>query len=159
MGMTQKNFKELLEFGEEGEHEVADFLINRGVKILPLYQFTPDTTPYIFSKDEKIISPDLICFSDTAFMVEVKTKNQWVEFRGVIETGIDKRLFLQYKKIQELTKIDFYVFFNHKTNEPTGFYFCKLDDYTREWDGIVKGKRVSKEMMFYNIDVLKKIST
>lgn len=153
----QANFKKSLQFGEEGEHEVAKFLIDRGVTVLPLYQFNSDQAPVLLSMNEQIISPDLICFKREAFMVEVKTKNQWVSYKGRVETGLNKRHFDHYKKIQQMTKKNVYVFFNHKTEQPTGFYFAPLNKWTRFWDGIVNGVKVHPEMIFYNINTLKKL--
>ena len=157
MEQKLKNFKDLLAFGEEGEHEVANYLINKGVTVLPLYQFTPTEAPCFFSYNNRTIAPDLICFKEDAFLVEVKTKNQWVVYNEIVETGLDKRLYEEYKKIQEITKKIVYVFFNHKQNEPLGIYYTKLDNYSRIWDGMVKGTKKYNEMVFYNIENLIKL--
>jgi hypothetical protein len=157
MESNRISFKEQLAFGEEGEHEVASYLISRGVTILPLYQFENNTAPLLYHIRGKIISPDLICFGRESFMVEVKTKNQWVKFNGIVETGLNQKHFNHYSDIQVATGNIVYVFFNHKTEKPTGFYFCKLNDYTRVWDGRVNGKLVYDEMVFYNINILKKL--
>lgn len=154
----QKSFRQKLKFGEEGEHEVAEILINRGVTVLPLYQFDNNKAPVLFSLNKQIISPDLICFNEDSFMVEVKTKNQWVSYNGRVETGLNQKHFNHYKEIQETTNKEVFVFFNHKTEDPIGFYFCRLNDFTRIWDGTVDGKKVYDEMVFYNIDILKKIN-
>lgn len=153
----QKSFKSQLAFGEEGEHEIADLLIGRGVTILPLYQFTNDSAPVFFSKNSNIISPDLICFKDDCFMVEVKTKNQWVSYNGLVETGLNRRHYEHYQKIQKATKKEFWVFFNHKKQEPVGVFFCRLNDVTRFWDGIVNNIKIHPEMAFYRKEVLKKL--
>lgn len=158
MEQKQINFKERLAFGEEGEHEAAEFLINKGVNVLPLYQFQNDHAPYILSINDKVVSPDLICFKNDCFMVEVKTKNQWVFFKGVTETGIDQRLFNHYNTIRIFTGKKVFVMFNHKTKEPLGFYIVDLMKFTRAWDGKVKNKKVHSEMVFYNINVLNKLT-
>jgi hypothetical protein len=157
METTQKSFEQKLAFGQEGEHEVAEFLLKRGVKIMPLYQFTPDHAPFIFSDTQKIISPDLFCFSKCVFMVEVKTKNQWIKYKGVVETGINKRHFDHYTEVEKMTGLEIFLFFNHKEKEPTGIYYCRLGDFTRQWDGKVNGKKVHDEMVFYNYKTLTKI--
>ncbi|WP_445202058.1 hypothetical protein [Tenuifilum sp.] len=157
MEQKQENFKEKLEFGQDGEHEVALVLLDMGVSVLPLYQFDSDHAPYILGAGKRLISPDLFCFGNKSFMVEVKTKNQWVEFRGVVETGIEQKHYNHYKQVQEMTGLDVFLFFNHKEKQPIGLYFCKLDEYTRVWDGSAKGKQVHPPMVFYNIEVLKKV--
>ena len=153
----QASFKEQLSFGEEGEHEVAQWLITKGVSVLPLYQFNPENTPCIYHMQGKTTSPDLVCFKNDSFMVEVKTKNQWVRFGDRIETGLNLKHYKHYEKIELLTNKKVYVFFNHKVERPTGFYFVPLKAYTREWDGKVNGNVVYDKMIFYNINVLKKL--
>ena len=150
-------FEKLLAFGEEGEHEVAKELIKRGASVMPLYQFKNSHAPYILTLEKQVTSPDLICFSKKAFMVEVKTKNQWVSYKGLVETGLDFRLFKQYERVKNSTNYDVFVFFNHKTKDPQGIYYCKLEEKTRYWDGCAKGKKVHKPMVFYDQKILRKL--
>lgn len=157
MEQKQKSFNEQLAFGEEGEHEVARYLISKGVSVMPLYQFENSHAPLIYTINTNVVSPDLICFKDDCFMVEVKTKNQWVKFKGITETGFNKKHFDHYKSIQDITGKQVYVFFNHKKQKPLGFYFAKLNAYTRIWDGVVKGKKIHPEMVFYNIKTLSRV--
>lgn len=153
-----QNFYDLLAIGQDGEHEVAELLINKGAKVLPLYQFDPTHAPYIIEHNSIFISPDLICFnSGKCYFAEVKTKNQWVEYKGVVETGLDKRLYEQYKMLKDATNINVYLFFNHKKKDPTGIYYCELDQYTRIWDGNANGHKAYNPMVFYEKNILKKI--
>ena len=158
MEQNQKSFKDMLSFGEDGEHEVAQILLKNGISVMPLYQFESTHSPFIIKETNKIIAPDLICFKNDCFLVEVKTKNQWVEYKGVIETGLDLRLYKHYEEIQKATNKEFFIFFNQKEKEPTGFFYCKLNDYTRIWDGKVNGVEKYKAMVFYNINILKQVS-
>ena len=157
MERKQENFKEMLAFGEEGEHEVADFLIKKGVTVLPLYQFEKEHAPYLISKNGNITSPDLICFKEDAFMVEVKTKRQWVEYNGRVETGFNMKHYRHYKEIKTMTGKPVYVFFNHKEQEPTGIFFTELDKHTRIWDGKFNGVKKYEPLIFYDINVLKRV--
>lgn len=158
MEQKMKNFKEYLKFGEEGEHEVARVLIEMGVSVLPLYQFNNNHAPYLLTKNHKITLPDLACFKDgKSFFVEVKTKNQWISYKGRVETGIDKRLFNQYDKINEATGADVFLIFNQKI-ENEGMFICDMYKYTRFWDGKVNGKQVYPAMYFYNKEILKRIN-
>lgn len=159
MYMVQRraSFEEYLQFGKEGEHEVAELLIEKGVTIMPLYQFEETHAPFLVSQDQKLISPDLFCFGKDAFFVEVKTKRQWVVFRTCVETGLDKRLWDHYKNVKDATGKNIYLVFNHKVEEPTGFFFCELEEFTRVWDG-THGKELKyNSMVFYDISVLKKL--
>jgi hypothetical protein len=159
MEPKSENFKVQLAFGQDGEHEVAQMLINKGIVIMPLYQFVADHAPYIITENmEKIVSPDLICFANNgAFMVEVKTKNQWVSFNNINETGIDARLYRHYLQIKTATKTNVWLFFNHKTSGETGIFYVQLEKYTRHWDGKVKGVQKHPEMYFYDRSVLLKM--
>ena len=90
-------------------------------------------------------------------MVEVKTKNQWVAYRGRVETGINQRLFEHYKLINELTNKKVFLIFNHKEEEPTGYFMAELKKHTRIWDGIVNGINVHPAMVFYDFNILTKL--
>jgi len=158
MEQKQINFEYQLAFGQEGEHEVAQWLLTSGVTVLPLYQFESESAPVFISIFGKAISPDLICFGKKSFMAEVKTKNKWVVFGDKVETGFNLRHYKEYKRIQDLTGTEVFVFFNHKELEPTGIYYTKLDSYTRIWDGKANGSKVYDEMVFYDINVLNRIN-
>jgi hypothetical protein len=155
MERKQISFEEYLAIGQEGEHEVAIALIKKGLTVLPLYQFENTHPPFILTKDEKVISPDLLVFGKDAFFVEVKTKQQWVNFRGVIETGFDKRVYDHYSKVKNSTGRKVYVVFNHKNQAPCGLYYCEIDEYTRIWDGKFREELKYKAMVFYDFNVLK----
>lgn len=158
MVQKQENFKELLAFGVEGEHEIGQYLLSRGVTIMPLYQFEPLEAPVILKGAEKITMPDLICFKDDCFFVEVKTKNQWVVYGDRRETGLNLKHYNHYKKIKDYTGKQVFVFFNQKQDEPLGYYYIELDGYTRLWDGKnPKGEQKFDAMVFYNFDKLQKV--
>lgn len=76
---------------------------------------------------------------------------------GLFRLEIEQKHYNHYKQVQEMTGLDVFLFFNHKEKQPIGLYFCKLDEYTRVWDGSAKGKQVHPPMVFYNIEVLKKV--
>ena len=47
------SFENKLFFGEEGEKEIAISLINNGVALMPMYQFTKENAPYLLDKINK----------------------------------------------------------------------------------------------------------
>lgn len=162
MAQKQQNFKKKLAFGKEGEHEVADYFMKKEYSILPLYQFDDDIAPKIFTFNEEIISPDLfICGNNKTLWVEVKTKNRWIKFRGVIETGCNERHYNDYIKVKKHTQLPLYMVFNHKDVEPLGFYFVEISTpYNRIWDGLNEktGKRISPPLVLWNFNDLQKLT-
>ena len=159
--MVQKmaNFKEALEFGEEGEKEVALFLMNKGYTVLPLYQFNKEHAPFLLSRNGKITLPDLDCYHKTkaSIFVEVKSKNQWNVTNKIIETGFDLKHFKEYVKIQDKTNKEVWVVFNHKGKDE-GMYIVNLNKFYRKWDGKNnKGQIKSKALIFYKKEDLQKI--
>lgn len=159
--MEQKvdNFKDALAFGQDGEKEVASLLLKKGYAVLPLYQFEDDISPKIIEINGSHISPDLTIFKQNkCTFLEVKRKRQWVEFKGVIETGCNYCHYLHYKKIANLTGVDLFMAFLHEEKMPTGIFFVNINEKGRYWDGIVNGKKVSPPMFFWNIKSLKKIN-
>lgn len=159
MEQKRTSFREQLQFGEEGEHIISDFLMDKGVVIMPLYQFSAQESPKIFSKEKALISPDLLCYGDRVFFVEVKTKNQWVRWQGNIETGFNQKHYRHYLEVQQYTKQDVYVIFRHITEEPTGIYIVKLDfEPVRLWNGKTpSGRYIDKPFVFYPFTALRKI--
>ena len=165
MEQKQINFDQLLEFGENGEAEVAKYLMDTcNMMVLPLYQFNgKDSTPLIIHKNnKKFIAPDLTCFANgNMFPIEVKTKNKWVHWDNQLETGFNYEHYKNYKEIQELTQVQWIVIFNQKIEEPTGYFYTKLtvqDKFCRHWDGKVGGNQKEKELWLYNKEILKPIT-
>lgn len=161
MEQKQKSFEEKLAFGKEGEHEVGEYFMKLGYSLLPLYQFTEDIAPKIYSEVETIISPDIfISGKEKAFWVEVKTKNRWINYNRIRETGLNKRHYDEYIKIRHNTKLPVYVVFNHKDDNPTGFYFIDIIvPYHRIWDGIncATNRRVSPPLVLWKFEALTRI--
>jgi len=160
MGTTQENFEYALKFGEEGEHEVAQELIDRGVSVLPLYQFDAKEAPILFSGSGNFVMPDLTCFNPQkgeCYFVEVKTKKRWVNWRGKTETGLNQRLYDQYWIVKKQTGLNVYVIFNHKEHQPCGYFFCEIDTIiSRMWNGKAPdGKYIMPPMVFWDIKDLK----
>jgi len=145
-----KNFEDCLKFGEEGEKEIAISLIKNKVALMPMYQFNKENAPYLIDKINKITAPDLFCIiNGNCLFVEVKTKNQWVNWQGILQTGYNTRHLESYIKISNLYKINVYICFNHKEQEPTGRFYIEIQDYYRQWNGLTNGKIVSPPLTFY----------
>ncbi|MEJ6791462.1 MAG: hypothetical protein QNK89_01635 [Lacinutrix sp.] len=158
MEQSKDNFKEKLEFGQEGEKEIAEILIKKGYSIMPLYQFSDELAPQIISLNESFTSPDLMCFkNEKSIFVEVKSKTKWVEFKGVIETGCNYKHYKHYRDLSLKTKLKVYMFFNHVKGSYQGVYYTDVLTVGRYWDGTAKGVKKFKPEYFWNKDILKKI--
>ena len=156
---NQADFKKQLAVGEEGEEEVANFLIEKcNFAVLPLYQFISKKTPGIFYNSYNFICPDLTCFRDgKVIFVDAKRKSRWVNFTGKLETGFNLNHFREYKKLQEKVNIPVFIVFNHHDKEPTGLFFTYIDNYSRIWDGTYNGSQKFQPLVFYNYKDLKSL--
>jgi len=128
-------FQNQLEFGEEAERIVNDYLISQGYFTLPLYQFrrveteltgTPSfkyISKYGFTKE--IPSPDIIvCGKGENFFCEVKRKQSWVDkkYSSRLETGLDRPRLEEYFKLMENSNMDLHIYFVQEEQEPIGIY-------------------------------------
>lgn len=157
MERSKDNFNELLKFGEEGEKDIALWLINKGYNVLPLYQFEADQSPKIFG-NEVCVSPDLVVFKEkTCTFVEVKRKTRWIKYKGTVETGCNYSTYLHYRKISENTGIKLFMIFKHEERNPLGIYSINVNEKGRYWDGRVNGIKRHKEMYFWPLESLTKL--
>jgi len=163
MEPRHKSFKELLKEGEEGEKQVAEFLIKQGYSCLPFYQFESlSSAPMVLSKDQNIISPDLLMLKkDKTFWLEVKTKNRWSKNKNrEPETGCDYRSYKHYMNIKKITGLDVWLAFNHREDNLNHIYVLNTDiKYTRYWDGINEhnGRKVTSPKVLWSKKRLTKI--
>lgn len=159
MEQSKINFEECLKVGEQGEKDVAIHLLELGYNVLPLYQFEPTFAPRIFNIHKNLTAPDLIVFNNakTTF-VEVKSKNRWIKYAGIIETGCDYRLYKEYKELSLMTKMPLHIIFNHSIDDPCGYFYIDINEQGRYWDGCNEnGEKKSKAMYFWQCHQLKKL--
>ena len=112
-------FTEKLEVGRIGENIIAKWFINRGFNVLPAYEIEVPTGkgPRIFTATGGIISPDMLVFNhDKIFWIEAKTKSAftWHRISRTFQTGIDKRHWEDYLKIQSIVNWPIWLIFWHK---------------------------------------------
>lgn len=114
------SFKESLAIGKTGESEIAQWLINRGSSILPVYEIAEDQYkgPAVYSaKNVSIIAPDMLVFNSKGItFIEAKHKNafSWHRISKQWVTGIDLHHYLEYQKIQEKLKVPVWIMFLHR---------------------------------------------
>lgn len=122
-----QSFEAQLAYGQEGEHIVAEWLIDKGTAVVPLYQFTNHgSAPFVLWDDRgepiKATLPDLQCYQNgKAFMAEVKRKRQWW-YGEHTETGVDIRLWNQYRNVRSKTGAPVYLCFLQEEKPPTGLF-------------------------------------
>ena len=143
--------------GHNGERRVAQLLKERGWYVIPSYDYSGedgDKAPKLEGLRDGFPVPDLDIAKDgERRWAEVKTKAaaSYTRVTGRYEHGIPKRHYLSYKRVQEITGCEVWLFIYE---EETGDVLCaKLDDLDavkREYDG---NKMSHGGMVFYPRDV------
>lgn len=104
-------FEKSLERGRVGENIIAKWFIRKGYSVLPVYEKEKEEGefrgPTLFQNDRTLIAPDMLVFnmSGKAFWIEAKHKSAFAWFRNsqCWTTGIDRRHYLDYLKVQDST--------------------------------------------------------
>ena len=137
-------FRETAEFqrGRTGERLVAELLQSRGWFVIPSYDYSGedgDKPPRLQGLREAFPVPDLdIARDGQRRWAEVKTKAAatYTRLTGRLEHGIPKRHYWAYKRVQEITGCEVWLFIYE---EQTGDVLCaRLDDLEsvkREYNG------------------------
>ena len=151
-------FRETEEFrrGRNGERLVAELLQSRGWYVIPSYDYSGedgDKPPRLQGAVTAFPLPDLDVARDgQRRWAEVKTKKRadYTRITGRLEHGIPKRHYRAYKRVQEITGCEVWLFiYEEETGE---VLFAKLDDLEavkREYDG---PKMSRGGMVFYPRD-------
>ncbi len=174
MKINKNKFQVNLEDGQEGEKQLAEILLKQGAIIQPLYQYEPTKTPYLFFDDNftPLVAPDILVIrGGVVTFAECKRKHGWTKnwmYDGRLETGLDNRLFLQYVRLYELSKIPIEIYFIHEDEEPVGIYRITINEQNyhellsgrqelRRIDKIPKNNNEHTCMTFFDIEDLEKI--
>lgn len=117
--------------GHNGERLVAELLRRRGWYVIPSYDYSGEDgnkSPKLEGLKEGYPVPDLdVARSGARLWVEVKTKKTptYTRITGRLEHGIPLRLYRSYKRVQEITGCEVWLFIYE---EETGDVLCgKLD--------------------------------
>src|SRR5690606_14799396 len=137
-------FRETEEFrrGRNGERLVAELLQSRGWYVIPSYDYSGedgDKPPRLQGLSEAFPVPDLdIARDGQRRWAEVKTKAAatYTRLTGRLEHGIPKRHYWAYRRVQEITGCEVWLFIYE---EQTGDVLCArlddLDSVKREYNG------------------------
>ncbi len=155
-------FQQTLSQGQIGESLIACYLRSKGWMILPVYEKEIDNKvgprlflPYGYS-DKELVAPDILAMkAQQVRWFEVKNKSTGTYSRKMQcwQTGIDTRLWKQYKRVQTVTQWPVWVLFLQRGEPPcpTGLYGCPI---TQSLDAIWLDK-----MVYWTISKLKMLAT
>lgn len=109
------SFEELLAFGQDGELLVMELLIQRGLWVLPAFDYVSAhrRAPVLHGPDEQELTlPDLHAFGPNGpFWVEVKRKTEPMLYQkhDRLEHGIDRRHYDDYLAVGHITNLPVYL--------------------------------------------------
>lgn len=164
MSTLSPSFEERIAQGREIEKAVAAWLMARGTKILPVYDYSgladgkaPKFTAAKIS--ESLVVPDLLgAKSGHCIWFEVKYKHHadFTRKTQQFETGISYRLWMHYQQVEQESGIPVWLLFAHyKENELRGERLSSLKGNARIYNGPKMG---SSGMVFFNYRSLKRFA-
>lgn len=157
---------------------IANWLVNKGYAVIPLYAPGDDEAGWqglsapslLFGQSQCLVAraiPDLAVWNNKREFnfVEVKRKNRWTRWEGRVETGFNYGLFKQYCEVSDKTGEDIWVMWIHQNQAPTGLFAQELsvlrgaNSGFRYWDGVVKnrGGKASSPTAFWPIEKLRRL--
>lgn len=153
------DFDTQLEIGRRAEKAVGRWLMSRGWLILPVYDYSglgERKAPKLVAAQAlaSLVVPDLLaCRKGLMRWAEVKWKLRadWTRSTQRKETGISKRLWLQYFEVHEQSGLEVWIVFVHQSEgEVRGASLWDLVALTpRYYDG---GKMGRGGMVFFPYD-------
>jgi hypothetical protein len=119
---SDEQFRKNLEIARVEEKRVASWLMKRGWRILPVYDFSglqEDKAPKLqaYSASDSLVLPDLLCArAGVTKWVEVKWKTDasMTTITRRLETGISLRLWRNYIAASDVSGIEVWIAFVHK---------------------------------------------
>lgn len=161
--LQRPSFEEQLAFGHKIEKAVATWLMDRGLWILPVYDYSgldsgkaPKFTAAVQSKS--LVLPDLLgAKSGNSIWFEVKFKDRadWTRITGRFETGISKRLWEHYQKVEAESGLPVWLIFAHKQEDEIRAQSLAA---LRGKERIYEGNRMGRAgMVFFDYRGLKRL--
>ena len=155
------SFEDQLAFGREIERAVGAWLMGRGQRILPVYDYSglaegkaPKFTAA--AQSESLVLPDLLGAKDgqiTWFEVKFKDRADFTRKTARLETGINKRLWEHYQRVEAVTGSPVWLIFAHRQeDELRGDAIAALKETARVYHG---GKMGHAGMVFFDYRALK----
>lgn len=169
------SFQETLKKGLIGEGIIARwFIYEHNCSIIPAYEVEINSGkgPRFFSEDGPIVSPDMLVIpsGNYPFWVEAKTKSAftWYRIGKKFQTGLDRRHWLDYLRVREISEMQVWIIFLHKPGflakdtpdgltSPCGLYGNSTDVLAERVDH-ESGRYGPSGMVYWNIDDLEKLA-
>jgi hypothetical protein len=157
----RSDFEHKLALGRQAEKAVAAWLMGRGMRILPVYDYSgldEGKAPKLTAAEEadSLVLPDLLSAkAGRSIWVEVKFKEHadFTYKTGRLETGISKRLWEHYQRVQAETGFPVWLVFAHlREDELRGAPISKLREKSRIYEGTKMGKN---GMVFFDYRALR----
>jgi hypothetical protein len=123
--LSDEQFQKQLAFGQAAETAIAKWLMSRGGLILPIYDIEypqeEKKGPRAFSSLRSYVAPDLLLFRHSgAIWCEAKRKTHFTWYRKLQrwETGIDLRVWNDYRELRRRSKLPLMLLFLHCSDTP-----------------------------------------
>jgi hypothetical protein len=159
--MSDEKFERARAEARKWEQKAAAWLRRRGWHVLATYDFSgkdDDKAPKLLAPpgDPDLVLPDLQMFKENGSRwVEVKYKAKADDYRigGYRVTGISRRLWGHYQRVEEITGADVFIVFLHgKENEIRGERVRQLRGLvSHTYSGPLMGRH---GMIFFRFDEL-----
>lgn len=113
------SFVKQLAVGQVGESAISKWLQSEGFTVLPAYEIEQQhfKGPRLFTAELDLIAPDMLVFNARKVLwVEAKTKSAftWHRISQTWQTGIDRRHWLDYVRVDQQTPWRVWVLFLHR---------------------------------------------
>lgn len=160
------SFAENLSKGFAGESLISKWLVQKNYFVLPAYEIIIDQGkgPRLLSPNGRpLICPDLMAIRGGAMLwIEAKTKTCWTLYRmnNTLQTGIDKRHWLDYVSVYEQMNVDVWLMFLHKpeaNQNPSGLFGNTIEKLKVTWDHH-SDRHGPSGMIYWQVDALKHIA-
>ena len=159
--------------GRVGENAIASWLRSGGWNVLPAYEIETPTGkgPRLFTATlGELVTPDMLVFKGRCIRwVEAKTKSSftWYRTRECWQDGVDKRHWMDYCKVAELTGWQTWLLFLHGPGSvakdtpegmipPVGLWGNELRKLRSSIDH--ESDRHASGMVYWSIDTLVQVA-
>lgn len=123
--MPPSSFEEQLARARVIERAFAAWLMQRGARILPVYDYSglgDGKAPKLqaFSASDSLVTPDLLVARKGALVwceVKWKARADWTKITGEFDTGISRRLWRQYQHVRAVTGARVFLVFAHEAED------------------------------------------
>lgn len=168
-------FEAQLKEGLAGESLIANWLKRKGWRVLPAYEVEQGhgKGPRLFTSYGQLICPDLLIFNGQSHVkwIEAKTKSAftWHRLSNSWQTGLDRRHWRDYLKVQSISPFPIWILFLHKPNgcakdtpvgyvSPSGLFGNTIGILQKSVDHEHENHGTSG-MVYWKLNALKKIAS